>query len=149
MAAIDRISQWLGNLAAVLLLLTGIFLSWEVLGRYVFNAPTKWASELSELFLLWGVFLGLARTGSTAHHSSGEIFLAAALGLRAPRGESPTGTPVTGRDLDPYFEAVVDASEEAVLASLLAAHDVTGVEGRTIAALPVDRVRRLLEGRTP
>lgn len=65
MAAIDRISQWLGNLAAVLLLLTGIFLSWEVLGRYVFNAPTKWASELSELFLLWGVFLGLART---VHH---------------------------------------------------------------------------------
>ncbi len=94
------------------------------------------------------VGLGLARTGSTAHHSSGEIFLAAALGLRAPRGEAPASTPVTGRDLDPYFEAVVDAAEEAVLASMLAAHDVTGVDGRTIAALPVDRVRRLLEGRT-
>ncbi len=94
------------------------------------------------------VGLGLARTGSTAHHSSGELFVAAALGLRAPRGQAPTAAPVTGRALDPYFEAVVDASEEAVLASLLAAHDVTGVEGRTIAALPVDRVRRILaEGR--
>ena len=30
--------------------------------------------------------LGLARTGSTAHHGSGEIFLALATGLRAPRG---------------------------------------------------------------
>jgi D-aminopeptidase len=93
--------------------------------------------------------LGLARTGSTAHHASGEIFLGTALGLRAPRGENPTGTPITGRGLDPFFEAAVDASEEAVLASLLAAHDVTGVAGRTIPALPLDAVRSLLtEGRT-
>lgn len=93
--------------------------------------------------------LGLARTGSTAHHASGEIFLGVALGLRAPRGESPAAAPLTGRSLDPYFEAAVDAAEEAVLASLLAAHDVTGVEGRTIPALPVDAVRRLLtEGPT-
>ncbi len=90
------------------------------------------------------VGLGLARTGSTAHHSSGELFVAVALGLRAPRGQAPTAAPITGRALDPYFEAVVDASEEAVLVSLLAAHDVTGVEGRTIPALPVDRVRRIL-----
>ena len=93
--------------------------------------------------------LGLARTGSTAHHGSGEIFLGLALGLRAPRGESPSAAPLTGRALDPYFEATVDAAEEAVLASMLAAHDVTGVEGRTITALPVDAVRRILtEGRS-
>ena len=42
---------------------------------------------------------------------------------------------------------MVDASEEAVLAALLHAHDTTGVEGRTIDALPVDAVRRILEGR--
>jgi D-aminopeptidase len=92
------------------------------------------------------VGLGLARTGSTAHHASGEIFLAAALGLRTERGAVSVVAPVTGRALDPYFEAVVDASEEAVLASLFAAHDVTGVEGRTIPALPIDDVRRLLGG---
>ena len=33
--------------------------------------------------------LGLARTGSTANHGSGEIFLALATGLRAPRGSHP------------------------------------------------------------
>jgi D-aminopeptidase len=92
------------------------------------------------------VGLGLARTGSTAHHSSGAIFLAVATGLRSPRGESAAAAPVVGRALDPYFEAVVDASEEAVLASLLAAHDTSGVEGRTIPRLPVDAVRRILEG---
>lgn len=93
--------------------------------------------------------LGLARTGSTAHHASGEIFLGVALGLRAPRGESPPGTPITGRALDPYFEAAVDASEEAVLAALLSAHDVTGVDGRTIPALPIDDLRRLLREGSP
>ena len=49
--------------------------------------------------------------------------------------------PVSGRALDPYFEAVVDASEEAVLSSLLSATTTTGVGGRTIDALPTDRLR--------
>jgi D-aminopeptidase len=93
--------------------------------------------------------LGLGRTGSTAHHSSGEIFLGIALGLRAARGKGPSGSPLTGRALDPYFEAVVDASEEAVLAALLSAHDVTGVEDRTIPALPLDDLRRLLREGQP
>ena len=91
------------------------------------------------------VGLGLARTGSVATHGSGEIFLAVALGLRAPRGDVSTLTPLSGRALDPYFEAVVDATEEAVITSMLAAHDVTGVDGRTVPALPIDRVRVLLD----
>ncbi|MEI8056139.1 MAG: P1 family peptidase [Actinomycetes bacterium] len=93
------------------------------------------------------VGLGLARTGSTAHNGSGEIFVAAALGLRVPRGMSPTRAPISGSALDDYFEAVVDASEEAVLASMLAAHDVVGVEGRQVPALPIDAVRRILSER--
>jgi D-aminopeptidase len=90
------------------------------------------------------VGLGLARTGSTAHHGSGEIFLALATGLRAPRGESHTVQPLGGNAIDDYFGAVVDASEEAVYSSLLAAKTIVGVGGREIEALPVDRVRRLL-----
>ena len=69
-----------------------------------------------------------------------------ATGLRAPRGERPTVAPLSGRALDPYFEAVVDASEEAVLSSLLSATTTTGVGGRTIDALPTDRLRAILEG---
>ena len=89
--------------------------------------------------------LGLARTGSTAHHGSGEIFLALATGLRAPRGSGPPPTPpVSGRALDPFFDAVVEATEEAVLNSLLGAVTVTGREGNTSVALPVADVRQLL-----
>ena len=80
--------------------------------------------------------LGLARTGSTARHGSGEIFLGLATGLRAPRDQAAPGPPLTGRDLDPLFAAVVEATEEAVLNSLLAAVTVTGRGGHVSHALP-------------
>jgi D-aminopeptidase len=90
--------------------------------------------------------LGLARTGSTAHHGSGEIFLALATGLRAPRGRAAPSNvpPVAGSDLDPFFDAAVEATEEAVLTSLLAAPTVTGRDGNTSPGLPAARVRELL-----
>jgi D-aminopeptidase len=88
--------------------------------------------------------LGLARTGSTAHHASGEIFLALATGLRAPRGERPSAVPLSGTDLDPFFAAVVEATEEAVLNCLLAAPTVTGRDGNTSYGLPADEVATLL-----
>jgi D-aminopeptidase len=88
--------------------------------------------------------LGLARTGSTAHHASGEIFLAAATGLRAPRGTAPSRAPLAGRELDPLFEAVVDATEESVLNSLFAAPTVTGRSGNTSHGLSADEVMKLL-----
>jgi D-aminopeptidase len=92
--------------------------------------------------------LGLARTGSTAHHASGEIFLALATGLRTPRSGSPSAeSPVSGRELDPLFAAVVEATEEAVLNSLLAAPTVTGRDGHTSYGLPAERVAELLRDR--
>ena len=88
--------------------------------------------------------LGLARTGSTAHHASGEIFMALATGLRAPRGSAPPGTPVTGTGLDSYFAAVVEATEEAVLNSMLQAETVSGRSGNTSYRLPADALHGLL-----
>lgn len=89
--------------------------------------------------------MGLARTGSTANHSSGEIFLAMATGLRADRlNPAPPAAAVSGTGLDPYFEATIDATEEAVIDALLMATTTSGVGGRTIEAVPLDRVRTLL-----
>jgi D-aminopeptidase len=88
--------------------------------------------------------LGLARTGSTAHHGSGEIFLAMATGLRAPRGRAVAAAPVSGSYLDPFFDATVEATEEAVLNSMLAAPTVTGRDGNTSVGLPADQVRDLM-----
>ena len=58
--------------------------------------------------------LGLARTGSVAHHGSGEIFLA----FSTARG---AGARCADGELDPLFAATVDATEEAVLNALWAA----------------------------
>ncbi len=74
--------------------------------------------------------LGLARTGSVAHHGSGEIFLGIGTGLRLDRDQRPDLTATTvGRALDDLFEAVVDCAEEAVLNSMLAAPTVVGRDG--------------------
>jgi D-aminopeptidase len=82
--------------------------------------------------------LGLARTGSVAHHGSGEIFVAFS-------SASADGPPRAGRDLDDMFEAVVDATEEAVLNALWAAPEVVGREGRVARALPHENVLEILQ----
>jgi D-aminopeptidase len=88
--------------------------------------------------------LGLARTGSTGHHGSGEIFMAFATGLRQQRGSVSATAPVAGRGLDPFFEAVVDATEESVLNSMLMAPTVVGRKGNTLYGLDAEVVRALL-----
>jgi D-aminopeptidase len=91
--------------------------------------------------------LGLCRTGSVAHHGSGEIFLAFATTGRRPRGESGRRSAeesFADAELDPLFAAAVDASEEAVLNALWAAPDVRGREDRVARGLPHDEVLALL-----
>ena len=51
---------------------------------------------------------------------------------------------VADASLDPLFEAVVDATEEAVLDSLFQATTVIGRHGRVAQALPLDELRPLL-----
>jgi D-aminopeptidase len=92
------------------------------------------------------VGLGLARTGSTAHHGSGEIFLAASTTSRLDRdGRLEDGPRVAGRGLDDLFEAVVDAAEESVLNSVLGSSTTTGRDGNTSQGLDPALVQRLLE----
>jgi D-aminopeptidase len=80
--------------------------------------------------------LALARTGSVAHHGSGEIFIAFSTARDAGA--------VADDALDPLFAATVDATEEAVLNALWRAECVVGREGRVAEALPHDEVVALL-----
>ena len=89
--------------------------------------------------------LGLARAGSTAHHGSGEIFLATSTTRRTDRdGAWEDGPIVAGRALDDVFEAVVDAAEEAVLNSMLTAPTTTGRDGNVSEGLDPATVSRLM-----
>ena len=47
-----------GFLAAALFMLTAIFTTWDVLGRWLFHAPTAWALELTTYAFMMGAFLG-------------------------------------------------------------------------------------------
>ena len=65
-------------------------------------------------------------------------------GLRGPRAQPSRGAMVSGSALDEFFGAVVEATEEAVLNSMLAAPSVKGRAGNTSYGLPADQVRELL-----
>jgi D-aminopeptidase len=92
----------------------------------------------------------LARTGSSFSNGSGDYAIAfsTAPSMRTLHGEQAprTRTILPPEGLSPLFQAVLEATEEAVYNSLLRATTVTG-GSRTVEALPIDRVVELLEAR--
>ena len=90
--------------------------------------------------------MGIARLGGTASNGSGDIFIA--FSTANPGAAADTGaTPITwlpNGDLTPLFDATVDATEEAIVNALVAAETMTGINGNTAHALPLDQVRALL-----
>ncbi|MGB2717660.1 MAG: P1 family peptidase [Vicinamibacterales bacterium] len=91
----------------------------------------------------------LARTGSTYSNGSGDFAIAFSThpSLRVTNSIGPQPRTVLPTDsVSGLFEAVMDATEEAVYNSLLSATDTTG-NGRTVEAIPIDRLKALLTGR--
>ena len=81
--------------------------------------------------------LGVARVGGTAAHTSGDLFFAFATGNRgldASEGEVALRMLSDG-EITPYYGAVIEATEEAILNAMLAAETMTGREGHTVYAL--------------
>ncbi len=77
--------------------------------------------------------VGLARCGSYMGHGSGDIMIGFTTANRIPDGEGAFITVKQIREslIDEAFEAVAEATEEAVLNSLAMADTVTGYKGRT------------------
>ena len=91
--------------------------------------------------------MGLARTGSIAGNSSGDIFLAfstANPSVARPADIVADLQAVSNDHIDPLFLATAYATEEAIINALVAAETMTGKEGLTIPALPHDRLREVL-----
>lgn len=88
---------------------------------------------------------GLARTGSSMTNGSGDYVIAFSTANRVNAAESVRNTKLLGNDaMSPLFQAVIEATEEAILNSMFRATTVTG-NGRTIEALPIDSVREILK----
>ncbi|HXX37206.1 MAG TPA: P1 family peptidase [bacterium] len=94
--------------------------------------------------------VGLARVGGLGFNSSGDLFLAFATGndLPAPATGPYTLTMIPHEHIDPFFEAVAEATEESILNALTAAETMTGLQG-TVEALPLDDVRRIVNQYRP
>ncbi|HJU64357.1 MAG TPA: P1 family peptidase [Gemmatimonadaceae bacterium] len=97
--------------------------------------------------------MGLARTGSSASNGSGDYVIAFSTAESVRRRFLPgvrpdTSTRAATRELpndgvSALFQGVVEATEEAIYNSLFAATTVS-VRGRTVEAIPIDSVRRVL-----
>jgi D-aminopeptidase len=110
------------------------------------------------------VSLGLARTGTIGSHSSGDIFLAVstanagAFSRKGPKDPKDPKGPKSQQDrpgyghlefipwdaIDPFYTAVVQATEEAVANALIANEDMTGRDGHRSPALPPRRLAEIL-----
>ncbi|MDQ3278881.1 MAG: P1 family peptidase [Bacteroidota bacterium] len=95
-------------------------------------------------------FMGLAKTGGIASNGSGDYVIAFSTdpALRIPHQSSEakqSATVLRNDDVSPLFLAAIEATEEAIINSLLAAKTVTGKEGRTVEALPQDGLLSILK----
>ena len=91
--------------------------------------------------------LGIGRCGSYAAHGSGEIILAFSTANRVPRvseGMTHKIELLLDRAIGPLYEAVIEATEEAILNALCMADDMTGQGGNFAPALPLERVAEIM-----
>jgi D-aminopeptidase len=142
------------------------------LGRYAFRVPLERERGDGSIMIVVATdapvsdrnlerlasraMLGLARTGSSASNGSGDFVIAfstapevrrnAANVVRLPRDTTirvNASTELSNEDMSALFEGVVEATEEAIYNSLFMATSVTA-RGRTVPAIPLDRVREIL-----
>ena len=89
--------------------------------------------------------VGLGRTGSSMTNGSGDYAIAFSTANRINASDRVRNVSVLGNEsMSPLFQAVIEATEEAVLNSLFKATTVTG-NGRTVEALPLDKVRDVMK----
>jgi D-aminopeptidase len=88
--------------------------------------------------------LGVARTGSVSTNSSGDLFIAFSTAAPAFTDGREHWSTLKNDDLDPLLAAAVEATEEAIINSLVAAKTMRGANDNTFFALPHDRLRDVL-----
>ena len=91
---------------------------------------------------------GLARTGTPSTDSSGEFAIAFSTANVFPR-RTESGTfqikMLVNSRLSSLFEAAIEATEEAVINSMTMATTMTGRNNRTMHAIPLDRLKKVMQ----
>lgn len=95
-------------------------------------------------------FMGLAKTGGIASNGSGDYVIAFSVDSTM-RVSHNSNTPfqnmkvLRNDDVSPLFMAAIEATEEAIINSLFMAATMKGKGGRTVEALPLDKVKLIFE----
>lgn len=90
--------------------------------------------------------LGIGRVGSYAAYESGEIIVGFSTGNVVPRKTKKMIYRVKlilDQAINPLYEAVVEATEEAILNSMAMAEDMEGHSGNFAPALPLEKVKKI------
>ncbi|KFE70793.1 P1 family peptidase [Hyalangium minutum] len=98
------------------------------------------------------VSLGIGRVGSYAAHGSGEIIVGFSTANIIPRRTQKMVYKLKillDQRLDPLYEAVMEATEEAILNAMCMAEPMKGVNDNYCPALPLDEVRRFVDACRP
>ena len=95
-------------------------------------------------------FMGLAKTGGIASNGSGDYIIAFSTDtsirvLHDVNNRFQQGQVLRNDDSSPLFMAAIEATEEAILNSLFMAETMNGKNGRTIEALPLEKVIPLMK----
>jgi D-aminopeptidase len=98
--------------------------------------------------------LGVGRCGSYAAHGSGEIMLAFSTANKVPRVAAHGSMThkleiLHDRATGPLYEAVIEATEEAIVNALCMADDMTGQNGNFAPGLPLERVAEIVQKLRP
>jgi D-aminopeptidase len=91
--------------------------------------------------------MGLARTGSTAGNGSGDIFIAfSTANAGAAKAEDTATVRMLANDrMNAVFNAVVQATEEAIINALVAGETMRGIDDVEVPAIPQDQLRAVLK----
>jgi D-aminopeptidase len=94
--------------------------------------------------------LGLGRTGGIASNGSGDYVIAFSTAEQNRVSFQTNNTPQQTLNLpndatSPLFMAVIEATEEAIINSLLTASETIGFKGNKVAALPIQELLPLFK----
>jgi D-aminopeptidase len=91
--------------------------------------------------------LGVGRTGGLGENSSGDLMLAFSTANHGAVSAEKLATlqMLPNESINPLFEAVVQATEEAIVNALVAAKTMTGADDVTIPAIPHDKLQQVLK----
>jgi D-aminopeptidase len=93
---------------------------------------------------------GLAWVGGIGANGSGDIFIAFSTNNHIGQNDQITNVRMLRPDaMTNLFRAAAEATEEAVLNALCMAETMTGIDGRTVYALPLDRLQHVMRHYRP